>query len=130
MAKNKKLNLIYIDPFIQTITWISIFWCRYDYYSFSIIPAVGELVVGDRESYQYLVESIRRFPSQVIVLSSSLFFSYKNQTVNWSCEKLESHMIRHWKMTRMPPIRINYRSITITKWLRKLHKERWNLELR
>ncbi|XP_038894729.1 2-methoxy-6-polyprenyl-1,4-benzoquinol methylase, mitochondrial isoform X2 [Benincasa hispida] len=36
----------------------------YDYYSFSIIPAVGELVVGDRESYQYLVESIRRFPSQ------------------------------------------------------------------
>ncbi|XP_021744985.1 2-methoxy-6-polyprenyl-1,4-benzoquinol methylase, mitochondrial-like isoform X2 [Chenopodium quinoa] len=37
---------------------------RYDYYSFSIIPAVGELVAGDRESYQYLVESIRRFPSQ------------------------------------------------------------------
>ncbi|CAN1750972.1 2-methoxy-6-polyprenyl-1,4-benzoquinol methylase, mitochondrial [Linum perenne] len=36
----------------------------YDYYSFSIIPAVGELVVGDRESYQYLVESIRRFPPQ------------------------------------------------------------------
>ncbi|KAL4011014.1 hypothetical protein IC575_028056 [Cucumis melo] len=36
----------------------------YDYYSFSIIPAVGELVVGDRESYQYLVESIRKFPSQ------------------------------------------------------------------
>ncbi|CAN1168336.1 2-methoxy-6-polyprenyl-1,4-benzoquinol methylase, mitochondrial [Linum perenne] len=37
---------------------------RYDYYSFSIIPAVGELVAGDRESYQYLVESIRRFPPQ------------------------------------------------------------------
>ncbi|KAL5992085.1 2-hexaprenyl-6-methoxy-1,4-benzoquinone methyltransferase [Asimina triloba] len=37
---------------------------RYDYYSFSIIPAVGELVAGDRDSYQYLVESIRRFPSQ------------------------------------------------------------------
>ncbi|CAI0423149.1 unnamed protein product [Linum tenue] len=36
----------------------------YDYYSFSIIPAVGELVAGDRESYQYLVESIRRFPPQ------------------------------------------------------------------
>ncbi|KAL0337146.1 UNVERIFIED_CONTAM: 2-methoxy-6-polyprenyl-1,4-benzoquinol methylase, mitochondrial, partial [Sesamum calycinum] len=36
----------------------------YDYYSFSIIPALGELVAGDRESYQYLVESIRRFPSQ------------------------------------------------------------------
>ncbi|KAG8639605.1 2-methoxy-6-polyprenyl-1,4-benzoquinol methylase, mitochondrial isoform X5 [Manihot esculenta] len=37
---------------------------RYDYYSFSIIPALGELVAGDRESYQYLVESIRRFPPQ------------------------------------------------------------------
>ncbi|KAJ0980505.1 hypothetical protein J5N97_008760 [Dioscorea zingiberensis] len=36
----------------------------YDYYSFSIIPAMGELVAGDRESYQYLVESIRRFPNQ------------------------------------------------------------------
>ncbi|KAF7142561.1 hypothetical protein RHSIM_Rhsim05G0122400 [Rhododendron simsii] len=37
---------------------------RYDYYSFSVIPALGELVAGDRESYQYLVESIRRFPPQ------------------------------------------------------------------
>ncbi|XP_039157477.1 LOW QUALITY PROTEIN: 2-methoxy-6-polyprenyl-1,4-benzoquinol methylase, mitochondrial-like [Eucalyptus grandis] len=36
----------------------------YDYYSFSLIPAMGELVAGDRESYQYLVESIRRFPAQ------------------------------------------------------------------
>ncbi|KAM7512874.1 hypothetical protein LguiB_011749 [Lonicera macranthoides] len=36
----------------------------YDYYSFSVIPAMGELVAGDRESYQYLVESIRRFPPQ------------------------------------------------------------------
>ncbi|KAL2228886.1 2-methoxy-6-polyprenyl-1,4-benzoquinol methylase, mitochondrial [Sesamum indicum] len=41
-----------------------IFKQLYDYYSFSIIPALGELVAGDRESYQYLVESIRRFPSQ------------------------------------------------------------------
>ena len=38
---------------------------RYDYYSFSVIPAIGELVAGDRNSYQYLVESIRKFPSQV-----------------------------------------------------------------
>ncbi|EPS60484.1 hypothetical protein M569_14319, partial [Genlisea aurea] len=36
----------------------------YDYYSFSVIPAMGEVVAGDRESYQYLVESIRRFPQQ------------------------------------------------------------------
>ncbi|CAN6467501.1 unnamed protein product [Victoria cruziana] len=36
----------------------------YDAYSFSVIPRIGELVAGDRNSYQYLVESIRRFPSQ------------------------------------------------------------------
>ncbi|XP_071724757.1 2-methoxy-6-polyprenyl-1,4-benzoquinol methylase, mitochondrial-like [Rutidosis leptorrhynchoides] len=43
---------------------IPIFKQLYDYYSFSVIPAVGELVAGDRGSYQYLVESIRRFPPQ------------------------------------------------------------------
>jgi demethylmenaquinone methyltransferase/2-methoxy-6-polyprenyl-1,4-benzoquinol methylase len=36
----------------------------YDAYSFSVIPAVGAAVAGDRESYAYLVESIRRFPDQ------------------------------------------------------------------
>ncbi len=36
----------------------------YDRYSFAVIPRLGELVTGDRASYQYLVESIRRFPDQ------------------------------------------------------------------
>ena len=36
----------------------------YDAYSFKVIPAVGGWVAGDREAYQYLVESIRRFPDQ------------------------------------------------------------------
>jgi demethylmenaquinone methyltransferase/2-methoxy-6-polyprenyl-1,4-benzoquinol methylase len=36
----------------------------YDVYSFSVIPAMGEVVARDRESYQYLVESIRCFPDQ------------------------------------------------------------------
>ncbi|KIY44799.1 UbiE/COQ5 methyltransferase [Fistulina hepatica ATCC 64428] len=36
----------------------------YDHYSFSMIPLMGTLLAGDRESYQYLVESIRRFPPQ------------------------------------------------------------------
>lgn len=43
---------------------VPIFKDIYDIYSFSVIPAVGELVAGDRKSYQYLVESIRRFPNQ------------------------------------------------------------------
>lgn len=33
----------------------------YDAYSFSVIPALGELVANDRASYEYLVESIRNF---------------------------------------------------------------------
>ena len=36
----------------------------YDLYSFNVIPRMGHLVAGDRDSYQYLVESIRRFPDQ------------------------------------------------------------------
>lgn len=36
----------------------------YDHYSFSFIPKIGALVTKDRDSYQYLVESIRMFPKQ------------------------------------------------------------------
>lgn len=36
----------------------------YKRWSFSAIPLIGQLVAGDRESYQYLVESIEKFPSQ------------------------------------------------------------------
>mmetsp|Transcript_15670 Transcript_15670/g.27776 ORF Transcript_15670/g.27776 Transcript_15670/m.27776 type:complete len:297 (-) Transcript_15670:395-1285(-) len=36
----------------------------YDAYSFNVIPAMGQLVANDRNSYQYLVESIRKFPPQ------------------------------------------------------------------
>ena len=36
----------------------------YDRYSYNVIPEMGRLIANDRESYQYLVESIRRFPDQ------------------------------------------------------------------
>ncbi|EGD83809.2 hypothetical protein H112_07487 [Trichophyton rubrum D6] len=36
----------------------------YKRWSFGAIPLIGQLVAGDRASYQYLVESIERFPSQ------------------------------------------------------------------
>ncbi len=36
----------------------------YDTYSFRVLPKLGQAVANDRESYQYLVESIRRFPNQ------------------------------------------------------------------
>ena len=36
----------------------------YDLFSFSVIPSMGNMVTGDEQSYQYLVESIRKHPNQ------------------------------------------------------------------
>lgn len=36
----------------------------YDLYSFNVIPKMGEMITQDRDSYQYLVESIRMHPDQ------------------------------------------------------------------
>ncbi|KAI4158519.1 MAG: hypothetical protein LQ342_007360 [Letrouitia transgressa] len=41
-----------------------LFNALYKRWSFSAIPMMGQLVAGDRDSYQYLVESIERFPDQ------------------------------------------------------------------
>lgn len=43
---------------VPAIDWL------YDRYSFNVIPAIGHAVTGDRDSYRYLIESIRRFPDQ------------------------------------------------------------------
>jgi demethylmenaquinone methyltransferase/2-methoxy-6-polyprenyl-1,4-benzoquinol methylase len=36
----------------------------YDWYSFKILPKLGQFVAGDAASYQYLAESIRMHPDQ------------------------------------------------------------------
>lgn len=41
-----------------------VFEAIYKRWSFGAIPLIGQLVAGDRASYQYLVESIERFPKQ------------------------------------------------------------------
>tara|TARA_B100000787_G_scaffold92732_1_gene68489 strand:- start:135 stop:887 length:753 start_codon:yes stop_codon:yes gene_type:complete len=41
----------------------------YDLYSFNVIPTMGKLITNDRSSYQYLVESIRKFPDQETFIS-------------------------------------------------------------
>lgn len=41
----------------------------YDLYSFNVIPRMGKLIANDSDSYQYLVESIRKFPDQETFLS-------------------------------------------------------------
>lgn len=62
----------------------------YDTYSFSILPKLGELIAGDRESYQYLAESIRRFPDQETfkaMITDAGFdqVSYENLTGGVAC---------------------------------------------
>jgi demethylmenaquinone methyltransferase/2-methoxy-6-polyprenyl-1,4-benzoquinol methylase len=52
----------------------------YDAYSFKVIPQVGEWVAKDREAYQYLVESIRRFPDQRKFLSMMEEAGFKRAT--------------------------------------------------
>ena len=50
----------------------------YDLYSFKVIPTMGKLIANDRSSYQYLVESIRKFPDQETFLSMLQNAGFKN----------------------------------------------------
>jgi len=62
----------------------------YDRYSFNLIPLMGQLIANDRDSYQYLVESIRKFPDQDMFLKmvrSAGFENakYRNLTAGVAC---------------------------------------------
>ena len=39
----------------------------YDFYSFKVIPKIGQFVTNNGEAYQYLVESIKKFPSKEVL---------------------------------------------------------------
>lgn len=57
----------------------------YDFHSFEVIPRLGQMAAGDRDSYQYLVESIRKFPQQedfadMIRVAGFEQVSYRNLT--------------------------------------------------
>ncbi len=62
----------------------------YDLYSFNVIPWMGQMITGDRDSYQYLVESIRKFPDQDTFLGMirAAGFdneNYRNLTMGVAC---------------------------------------------
>ena len=62
----------------------------YDRYSFNVIPPMGKLIANDADSYQYLVESIRKFPDQDIFLAmiQNAGFSnvkYRNLSMGVAC---------------------------------------------
>lgn len=62
----------------------------YDKYSFNVIPGLGQIIASDRSSYQYLVESIRKFPKQeaFMKLVNAAGFEntkYRNLTMGVAC---------------------------------------------
>ena len=62
----------------------------YDRYSFNMIPRMGKIIANDWDSYQYLVESIRKFPDQDTFLSmvKTAGFEnakYRNLTMGVAC---------------------------------------------
>jgi demethylmenaquinone methyltransferase/2-methoxy-6-polyprenyl-1,4-benzoquinol methylase len=62
----------------------------YDKYSFNVIPRLGQIIARDRSSYQYLVESIRKFPNQenFLNLVNEAGFEntkYRNLTMGVAC---------------------------------------------
>jgi demethylmenaquinone methyltransferase/2-methoxy-6-polyprenyl-1,4-benzoquinol methylase len=62
----------------------------YDRYSFNFIPTMGQIIANDRDSYQYLVESIRKFPDQdkfLEMVRSANFENakYRNMTMGIAC---------------------------------------------
>ena len=62
----------------------------YDKYAFNVIPRLGQIIASDRSSYQYLVESIRKFPKQeaFMKLVNDAGFEntkYRNLTMGVAC---------------------------------------------
>ncbi|KAI0566508.1 2-methoxy-6-polyprenyl-1,4-benzoquinol methylase [Gracilaria domingensis] len=58
----------------------------YDAYSFNVIPRIGQFVARDRDSYQYLVESIRAFPGQDEFAKMMKDCGFRHVTVtNYTC---------------------------------------------
>jgi len=69
----------------------------YDRYSFNVIPEIGRLLAGDRESYQYLVESIRKFPDQesfAVMIRQAGFGNVKYRNLTFGVAALHSG----WKL--------------------------------
>jgi demethylmenaquinone methyltransferase / 2-methoxy-6-polyprenyl-1,4-benzoquinol methylase len=65
----------------------------YDKYSFNIIPPLGKMIANDRDSYQYLVESIRKFPDQegfASMVRAAGFYQVKYRNLSMGVAALHS----------------------------------------
>ena len=58
LKPNGKIMILEFSKIDKSLEWL------YDKYSFEFIPKIGDYITGDKDSYQYLVESIRMHPGQ------------------------------------------------------------------
>lgn len=82
-----------LEVFILTYIY---FHSLYDLYSFQVIPVLGEVIAGDWKAYQYLVESIRCFLTQVrkYCITSQI----RKSGINiWSSKIPLLHFRRNWR---------------------------------
>ena len=57
----------------------------YQIWSSKVIPSLGEKISGQKENYEYLIESIKRFPDQnelSLLISNSTFISVKYRNLS------------------------------------------------
>ena len=54
----------------------------YDMFSYNVIPKIGKKITGDEDSYQYLIESIRKFPTQENLLNRISDAGFKRTRYN------------------------------------------------
>lgn len=79
-------------PFV-TFFPVPFFFRLYDAYSFQMIPVLGEVIAGDWKSYQYLVESIRKFPDQV---GKMYFIPFSPFTLNLNMIQLVRSVLNYF----------------------------------
>jgi demethylmenaquinone methyltransferase/2-methoxy-6-polyprenyl-1,4-benzoquinol methylase len=73
--------------FCMEFSQLTLPWLQglYDRYSFAVIPRMGKWITGDAASYQYLVESIRQFPTQsafATELTEAGFYQVRHENLN------------------------------------------------
>lgn len=72
------------------IIYVSFSFRLYDQYSFTVIPPMGQILAGQWHPYQYLIESIRKFPNQenfkeMIHVAGFDYVAYENLSFGVCC---------------------------------------------
>ena len=76
----------------------------YDWYSFRMIPRFGATIARDRDSYVYLVESIRKFPAPRTVHASDACGRIRKREASQHVDGSGDHLLGLEALTCAGPI--------------------------